>query len=88
MVFGLAGKAFPQCFVRLPAWRVVVAWGMFPHNPPLARHGIPAMVPGMFELTRGEQALVAGFVFIFLLGFGVKQWRESAPIRAVPEQAP
>ncbi len=46
------------------------------------------MVPVMFELTRSEQALVAGFVFIFLLGFGVKQWRESAPLRAVPEQAP
>jgi hypothetical protein len=46
------------------------------------------MLQGMFELTRSEQALVAGFVFIFLLGFGVKQWRESASLRAVPAQTP
>ncbi len=43
---------------------------------------------GMFGLTRNEQALVAGFVFIFLLGFGVRQWRESAAFRAVPTAAP
>jgi len=42
----------------------------------------------MFGLTRNEQALVAGFLFIFLLGFGVRQWRESAAFRAVPTVAP
>lgn len=43
---------------------------------------------GMFGLTRNEQALVVGFLFIFLLGFGVRQWRESAAFRAVPTVAP
>jgi len=60
----------------------------FLREPPLARPAIPAMLQSMFELTRSEQALVAGFVFIFLLGFGVKQWRESASLRAVPAQTP
>ena len=43
---------------------------------------------GMFELTRREKVLVAGFVFIFLLGFGVKQWRESAAFDSRPAQVP
>jgi len=36
-------------------------------------------VSGMFELTRREQWLVAGFVFVFLLGLGVGHWREKIP---------
>ena len=46
------------------------------------------MVSRMFELTRNEQALVAGFLLIFLLGLGVGHWRESAPLPAVPARTP
>jgi len=42
----------------------------------------------MFELTRREKVLIAGFVFIFLLGFGVKQWRESAAFDSRPARVP
>jgi len=42
----------------------------------------------MFELTRREKALIAGFVCIFLLGFGVKQWRDAAAFDARPAQVP
>jgi len=39
----------------------------------------------MFELTRREQALVAGLVVVFLLGLGTMQWRNTAAAReAVP----
>jgi DNA-binding transcriptional regulator YbjK len=31
----------------------------------------------MFELTRQEQVIVAGFVLIFMLGFGTMHWRNS-----------
>jgi len=37
----------------------------------------------MFELTRREQTLVVGFVFILVLGIGVRHWRESRPGKAV-----
>jgi len=43
---------------------------------------------GMFELTRREKVLIAGFIFIFLLGFGVRQWRDSAAFDSRPTQAP
>jgi len=42
----------------------------------------------MFELTRREKVLIAGFVFIFLLGFGVKQWRDSEAFDSRPAQVP
>jgi len=42
----------------------------------------------MFELTRREKGLIAGFVFIFLLGFGVKQWRDAAAFDSRPAQVP
>ena len=42
----------------------------------------------MFELTRREKVLIAGFLFIFLLGFGVKQWRDSAAFDSRPAQVP
>ena len=38
----------------------------------------------MFELTRREQTLVVGFVFILVLGLGVRHWRESHPDNATP----
>ncbi len=38
----------------------------------------------MFELTRREQTLVVGFVFIFVLGLGVRHWRELRPDNAAP----
>lgn len=60
---------------------------LFP-NPPLARAANPAMVIRMFGLTRNEQAVVIGFVFVFLLGFGVKQWRDSAAAAPVSLQSP
>jgi hypothetical protein len=31
----------------------------------------------MFDLTRREQAVVAGFLFLLVLGLGVKHWRET-----------
>jgi hypothetical protein len=42
----------------------------------------------MFELTRREKALIAGFLFIFLLGFGVRQWRDAAAFQPQPAQVP
>ncbi len=65
----------------------LVFCALFP-NPPLARATNPAMVFRMFGLTRNEQAVVIGFVFVFLLGFGVKQWRDSAVVAPVPIQSP
>lgn len=38
----------------------------------------------MFELTRREQTLVVGFVFILVLGLGVRHWRESRPDEPAP----
>lgn len=38
----------------------------------------------MFELTRREQTLVMGIVFILVLGLGVRHWRESRPDLASP----
>ena len=38
----------------------------------------------MFELTRREQTLVVGIVFILVLGLGVQHWRESRPDIAIP----
>ncbi len=44
---------------------------------------------GMFELTRREQTLVVGFVFILVLGLGVRHWRESHPDNAaIAAEAP
>jgi len=31
----------------------------------------------MFDLTRREQAVVAGFLVLLVLGLGVKHWRET-----------
>ncbi|MFZ9920139.1 MAG: hypothetical protein ACO3GO_01860 [Terrimicrobiaceae bacterium] len=31
----------------------------------------------MFDLTRREQAVVAGFLILLVLGLGVKHWRET-----------
>jgi hypothetical protein len=45
------------------------------------------MIIAMFELTRREQLLVAGFVFILLLGLGVQHWRETRPFKASLEHA-
>lgn len=45
------------------------------------------MIIGMFELTRREQLLVVGFVFILLLGLGVQQWRQARPLKASLEHA-
>jgi predicted negative regulator of RcsB-dependent stress response len=42
----------------------------------------------MFELTRQEKVLIAGFILIFLLGFGVKQWRDSAAFDSQSAQVP
>jgi hypothetical protein len=38
----------------------------------------------MFDLTRSEQAVVAGFLFLLVLGFGVKHWRESRGLQQPP----
>lgn len=56
----------------------------------LARRGKSGIFCGMFELTRSEQKFVIGFVVVFLLGLGVKQWRDaagpaSAPAAAAPQ---
>lgn len=45
------------------------------------------MIIVMFELTRREQLLVAGFVFILLLGLGVQHWRGTRPFKASLEHA-
>ncbi|MFZ4774019.1 MAG: hypothetical protein ACOYM3_01560 [Terrimicrobiaceae bacterium] len=42
----------------------------------------------MFDLTRREKALIAGFTFIFLLGFGVRQWRDASAFDSKPAQVP
>jgi hypothetical protein len=31
----------------------------------------------MFDLTRPEQAVLAGFLILLILGLGVKHWRET-----------
>jgi hypothetical protein len=41
----------------------------------------------MFELTRREQTLVVGFVFILVLGLGVQHWRGSRPAQAPAAEA-
>lgn len=38
----------------------------------------------MFDLTRREQAVVAGFLVLLVLGLGVKQWRETRGFQPVP----
>jgi hypothetical protein len=45
------------------------------------------MMSLMFELTRREQLLVAGFVFILLLGLGVQHWRQTRPLEVSLEHA-
>ena len=43
----------------------------------------------MFDLTRREQAVVAGFLMLLILGLGVKHWREThglQPVAAPAEQ--
>jgi hypothetical protein len=45
----------------------------------LARRLFRFMLAAMFELTRREQLVVAGFLLVFTLGLGVKQWRETLP---------
>ena len=50
----------------------------------LAPCAIRFIVFTMFELTRREQTLVVGIVFILVLGFGVRHWRESRPDIAAP----
>ncbi|MFZ4599570.1 MAG: hypothetical protein ACOYNN_13080 [Terrimicrobiaceae bacterium] len=42
----------------------------------------------MFELTRREQVIVAGFVLIFMLGLGTMHWRDSVAAKTpVPAAA-
>jgi hypothetical protein len=47
------------------------------------------MFSPMFELTRREQSLLAGFLFILVLGLGARHWRDSRalglPAAEVPE---
>ncbi|GEM_PF-990736 len=50
----------------------------------LAPCAIRFIVLTMFELTRREQTLVVGIVFILVLGLGVRHWRESRPDLAAP----
>lgn len=50
----------------------------------LARLAFGSMLAGMFELTRREQLLVAGFVFILVLGLGVRHWRQTHPLQPAP----
>lgn len=38
----------------------------------------------MFDLTRREQAVVAGFLLLLILGFGVKHWREAHGLQPAP----
>jgi hypothetical protein len=38
----------------------------------------------MFDLTRREQAVVAGFLVLLVLGLGVKHWRETRGMQPVP----
>jgi len=38
----------------------------------------------MFDLTRREQAVVAGFLVLLVLGLGVKHWRETQGFQPVP----
>jgi hypothetical protein len=52
--------------------------------PRLALCAFRFIVPLMFELTRREQTLVVGFVFILVLGLGVRHWREPRPDNAAP----
>lgn len=40
----------------------------------------------MFDLTRREQAVVAGFLFLLILGSGVKHWRETRGLQETPAQ--
>jgi hypothetical protein len=40
----------------------------------------------MFDLTRREQAVVAGFLFLLVLGFGVKHWRETRGLQQPPAE--
>jgi hypothetical protein len=54
------------------------------HIPRLALCAFRFIVSLMFELTRREQTLVVGFVFILVLGLGVRHWRETRPDNAAP----
>jgi hypothetical protein len=38
----------------------------------------------MFELTRREQALLAGIMAAFLVGLGVKHWRDCRSFPQTP----
>jgi len=58
-------------------------WSIF-FIPCLACLAIGGMLAGMFELTRREQWLVAGFVFILVLGLGVQHWRQTHPLQSAP----
>ena len=40
----------------------------------------------MFDLTRREQAVVAGFLILLVLGLGVKHWRESRGFQTSPPE--
>jgi len=50
----------------------------------LAPRAFRFIVALMFELTRREQTLVAGLVFILVLGLGVRHWRDPHPARPAP----
>jgi hypothetical protein len=52
--------------------------------PRLALCAFRFIVALMFELTRREQTLVVGFVFILVLGLGVRHWRETHPGKSAP----
>ena len=39
----------------------------------------------MFDLTRREQAVVAGFLVLLVLGLGVKHWRETRGFQPAPQ---
>ena len=40
----------------------------------------------MLDLTRREQAVVAGFLFLLVLGLGVKHWRETRGLQPTPPE--
>lgn len=50
----------------------------------LAQRAFRFILPLMFELTRREQTLVVGIVFILVLGLGVRYWRGHLPVNAMP----
>jgi hypothetical protein len=52
----------------------------------LRRTGFALCFHPMFDLTRSEQAVVAGFLFLLVLGFGVKHWRETRGLQQPPAE--